>query len=58
MSRCCAMHNSLDDQTIRAMHPDMPEEEHTTAEANCALLEKLLAAIGGQTRRPGNTGSA
>ena len=53
-----AMRNSHDDQTTRAMHPDTPEEEHTTAEANCALLEKLLAAIGGQTRRPGNTGSA
>jgi hypothetical protein len=53
-----AMHNGLDDQRTRAMHPDTPEEERTTAEANCALLEKLLAAIGGQTRRPGNTGSA
>ena len=53
-----AMHNGLDDQRTRAMHPDTPEEERATAEANCALLEKLLAAIGDRTRRLGNTGSA
>ena len=53
-----AMRNSLDDQRTRAMHPDTPEEERATAEASCALLEKLLAAIGGQARRPGSAGSA
>ncbi len=53
-----AMRNSLDHERTRAMHPDTPEEERAMAEANCALLEKLLAATGGQTRRPGNAGSA
>jgi hypothetical protein len=53
-----AMRNGLDDQRTRATHPDTPEEERATAEANCALLEKLLAAISGQARRPGNAGSA
>ena len=45
-------------QRTGAMHPDTPEEERATAEANCALLENLLAAIGGQARRPGSAGSA
>ncbi len=53
-----AMRNSHDDQRTRAMHPDTQEEERAAAEASCALLEKLLAAIGGQARRLGNAGSA
>ena len=53
-----AMRNSHDDQRTRAMHPETQEEERAAAEASCALLEKLLAAIGGQARRLGNAGSA
>jgi hypothetical protein len=46
-----AVRNSLDHEETRAMNPDTPEEERAMAEASWALLEELLAAIGGQAGR-------
>ncbi len=53
-----AMRNSLDHEKTRAGKPDTPEGERATAETSWVLLEKLLAAIDGQPRRPRNAGSA
>lgn len=52
-----AMRNSLDHERTRAINPDTPEEERVAAEVSWTLLEKLLAAIGGQAWRPGSAGS-
>jgi hypothetical protein len=52
------MRNSLDLERTRATHSDTAEGKCATAGANCALLEKLLAAIGDQARRSGRAGSA
>ena len=46
-----ALRNSLDHEETRAMNPDTPEEERAMAEVSWALLEELLAAIGGQAGR-------
>ncbi len=44
-----AFRRELDSQTGRAEDPDTPDEARASAEASRALLETLLAAIGGQT---------
>jgi hypothetical protein len=43
-----AIRNNLDQQITVAGHPDMSDEKRAAAEASRALLEKLLAAIGGE----------
>jgi hypothetical protein len=43
-----AARNELDGQIGRAEDPDIPDEERATAGANRTLLEKLIAAIGGE----------
>jgi transcriptional regulator with XRE-family HTH domain len=53
-----AMRNSLNHEKTRAMNPDTSKEERVAAEASWTLLEKLLAAIGGQAWRPSSAGSA
>jgi hypothetical protein len=44
-----AVRRELDSQTGRAEDPDTPDEALVSVEASRALLETLLAAIGGQT---------
>ena len=43
-----AMHNELDGQIGRAEDPDISDEVRATAEADTALLEKLIAALEGE----------
>ncbi len=43
-----AARNELDHQVCRAEGRDTPDEARATAEVNRALLEKLIAAIGGE----------